>query len=53
MQTDASAYARMLYSKLREAEISGLTHIVIEEPQGQDGLWFAVLDRLRRAAASV
>ncbi|RLS45698.1 MAG: threonylcarbamoyl-AMP synthase [Planctomycetota bacterium] len=53
MQTDASAYARMLYSKLREAENSGLTHIVIEEPQGQDGLWFAVLDRLRRAAASV
>ncbi|MCE9618587.1 MAG: threonylcarbamoyl-AMP synthase [Planctomycetes bacterium] len=53
MQADAKAYARMLYSKLREAELSGLAHIVIEEPMGQDGLWFAVLDRLRRAASSI
>jgi L-threonylcarbamoyladenylate synthase len=53
MQAEASAYARMLYAKLREAEQSGHAIIVIEEPMGQDGLWFAVLDRLRRAASSL
>jgi len=49
MQPDAEGYARMLYAGLREAEASGLSQIVIEEPPGRDGVWLAVLDRLRRA----
>jgi L-threonylcarbamoyladenylate synthase len=49
MQPDAEGYARMLYSGLREAEATGLSQIVIEEPAGRDGVWLAVLDRLRRA----
>jgi len=49
MQPDAEGYARMLYAGLREAESTGLSQIVIEEPAGRDGVWLAVLDRLRRA----
>ncbi len=49
MQPDAKGYARMLYACLREAEACGLSQIVIEEPSGRDGVWLAVLDRLRRA----
>jgi L-threonylcarbamoyladenylate synthase len=49
MQPDAEGYARMLYAGLREAEGTGLSQIVIEEPAGRDGVWLAVLDRLRRA----
>jgi len=49
MQPDAEGYARMLYARLREAESTGLSQIVIEEPAGRDGVWLAVLDRLRRA----
>jgi len=49
MQPDAEGYARMLYAGLREAEATGLSQIVIEEPPGRDGVWLAVLDRLRRA----
>jgi hypothetical protein len=39
----------MLYAGLREAEATGFAQIVIEEPSGRDGVWLAVLDRLRRA----
>jgi hypothetical protein len=39
----------MLYAGLREAEGTGLSQIVIEEPAGREGVWLAVLDRLRRA----
>jgi L-threonylcarbamoyladenylate synthase len=49
MQPDAEGYARMLYAGLREAEATGLRQIVIEEPPGREGVWLAVLDRLRRA----
>jgi L-threonylcarbamoyladenylate synthase len=49
MDPDAGAYARMLYAGLRQAEATGLTRIVIEEPAGREGVWLAVLDRLRRA----
>jgi len=49
MQIDAEGYARMLYARLREAEATGLSQIVIEEPSGREGVWLAVLDRLRRA----
>jgi len=49
MQPDAEGYARMLYAGLREAEGTGLSQIVIEEPAGREGVWLAVLDRLRRA----
>ena len=49
MEPDAEGYARMLYAGLREAESTGLSQIVIEEPAGRDGVWLAVLDRLRRA----
>lgn len=49
MDPEAEAYARMLYAGLREAESSGLPRIVIEEPAGREGVWLAVLDRLRRA----
>ena len=51
MEPDAEGYARMLYAGLREAESTGLSRIVIEEPLGRDGIWLAVLDRLRRAVA--
>ena len=49
MDPDAEVYARMLYAGLREAEATGLPRIVIEEPAGREGVWLAVLDRLRRA----
>jgi L-threonylcarbamoyladenylate synthase len=49
MDPDAEGYARMLYARLREAEATGLERIVIEEPAGREGVWLAVLDRLRRA----
>jgi len=49
MDPDAEGYARMLYARLREAEATGLARIVIEEPAGREGVWLAVLDRLRRA----
>ena len=49
MEPDAEGYARMLYAGLREAEATGFARIVIEEPAGREGVWLAVLDRLRRA----
>ena len=56
MPADAAAYARELYAALREADAQGADRIVVVEPDPnadgpEGGTWFAVLDRLRRAAA--
>ena len=47
----AEDYAKALYSALREADASGCMRIVIEKPDETDGLWAAILDRLRRATS--
>ena len=43
------AYARRLYSALREADTSGCKRILIECPDETGGLWRAIHDRLHRA----
>lgn len=50
MPADPSAYAQVLYARLREADRLGGQAIVVELPP-QTIAWEAVLDRLRRAAA--
>jgi L-threonylcarbamoyladenylate synthase len=42
-------YAACLYDALREADASDADRILVVEPQGRDGLWLAVWDRLLRA----
>jgi L-threonylcarbamoyladenylate synthase len=42
-------FARILYSSLRAADESGLTHVVVIQPQGA-GIAIAIRDRLRRSA---
>jgi L-threonylcarbamoyladenylate synthase len=44
------AFAHYLYAALREADIKGLSRIVVHQPLG-DGLAIAIRDRLIRAAA--
>ncbi len=51
MPRDAATYAHDLYQCLREADAIGADRIIIECPQGEDDLWRAIRDRLRRAAA--
>jgi L-threonylcarbamoyladenylate synthase len=43
-------YARVLYSRLREADARGLECLVVVVPPPSDGIGAAVLDRLTRAA---
>ena len=43
--------ARRLFATLRELDQSGCPLILIEEPPEVSGLWRAVVDRLRKAAA--
>lgn len=50
MPADAAAYARDLYNRLREAETSGATVLLVAEPPA-GAAWAAVRDRLTRAAA--
>ena len=48
---DAADYARVLYAALREADALGLGRVLAVPPPA-DGVGAAVLDRLRRAAAT-
>ncbi len=49
MPRDPRGYAARLYGALREADSSGASVILIEEPPPEEGLWAAVRDRLARA----
>lgn len=49
MATDAPGYAARLYDVLHDLDRRGLTRILVELPPDTDP-WFAVRDRLRRAA---
>jgi L-threonylcarbamoyladenylate synthase len=51
MPRDARLYASILYDALRSADTLGCARILIEMPPSADGLWRAVVDRLRRATA--
>jgi L-threonylcarbamoyladenylate synthase len=48
---NAEEFARVLYASLRAADESGLTHVVVFQPQGA-GIAIAIRDRLRRSANS-
>lgn len=50
LPADAGAYARVLYASLRQADTLGASSIMILLPDTTDGLWAAVIDRLKRAA---
>ncbi len=49
MPADPRGYAERLYAGLREADDAGVELIAVLAPQGEDELWTAVRDRLRRA----
>jgi L-threonylcarbamoyladenylate synthase len=49
---DAEDYARVLYSRLREADERHLDVLLVVIPPASDGLGAAVIDRVRRAAHS-
>jgi L-threonylcarbamoyladenylate synthase len=51
LPTDAAGYGAQLYAALHTLEALGLDRIVVELPPA-DKAWFAVRDRLRRAATS-
>ena len=51
MPRDARLYASALYDALRSADTLGCARILVEMPPSSDGLWRAVVDRLRRATA--
>ncbi len=48
---DPAEYARVLYARLRAADVPGVDVIVAVAPADDGGIGSAVLDRLRRAAA--
>lgn len=50
MPAEAGAYARELYSALREADALGPGVIVVCVPEGEGAVWAAVRERLGRAA---
>ena len=51
MPRDPHLYGSTLYDALRSADTLGCAHILVEMPPSADGLWRAVVDRLRRATA--
>jgi len=51
MPRDPEGYARRLYAALRELDAAGCAGILVEQPP-DDPAWFAVRDRLRRAASA-
>lgn len=51
MPRDAEGYARALYGALREADDTDPSHIWIEAPPREPGLWLAIHERLARATA--
>jgi L-threonylcarbamoyladenylate synthase len=52
MPREPDAYAARLYEALREADAAGTACILVESPPRAEGLWTAILDRLRRAAGA-
>ena len=50
MPADGTGYARTLYASLRQTDEMGLSTILILLPDTTEGLWAAVLDRVKRAA---
>jgi L-threonylcarbamoyladenylate synthase len=48
--TDPVQYAHDLYARLRELDASGCDLILVVAPPA-DGVWSAITDRLKRAAA--
>jgi len=51
LPTHAEPYAQLLYATLRRADHAGAQTILIVAPAERGGLWDAIHDRLRRAAA--
>ncbi|MEM7623293.1 MAG: L-threonylcarbamoyladenylate synthase [Planctomycetota bacterium] len=51
MPADARAYAAELYAALREADALSPASIIIAVPASETGVWEAIHNRLRRAAA--
>jgi L-threonylcarbamoyladenylate synthase len=51
MPGGAEAYAARLYDALREADALHPARILVERPPSRGGMWLAIGDRLRRAAA--
>ena len=49
MPRSAEPYAARLYDALRSADATGVSRIIIEQPQETHGQWAAIHDRLRRA----
>ncbi|MEE9131176.1 MAG: L-threonylcarbamoyladenylate synthase [Phycisphaerales bacterium] len=49
MPRSAEPYAARLYDALRTADATGVSRIIIEQPQETHGPWVAIHDRLRRA----
>lgn len=49
MPRSAEPYAARLYDALRTADATGVSRIIIEQPQETHGPWAAIHDRLRRA----
>jgi len=52
MPRAAEVYASALYDALRSIDSLGCARIVIEAPPSADGVWRAVVDRLRRATTA-
>jgi L-threonylcarbamoyladenylate synthase len=50
LPAEAAAYARVIYASLRQADAAGASSILILLPDSLQGLWAAVVDRLKRAA---
>jgi L-threonylcarbamoyladenylate synthase len=53
LPAEAQAYARALYASLRQADDAGASTILILLPDTTEGLWAAVVDRLKRAAMAL
>ena len=51
IDTGPAQYARVLYARLREADVEGLDVLLAVAPDDDGGIGSAVLDRLLRAAA--
>jgi O-acetyl-ADP-ribose deacetylase (regulator of RNase III) len=50
LPAEAGEYARVIYASLRQADEAGASSILILLPDTTEGLWAAVVDRLKRAA---
>jgi L-threonylcarbamoyladenylate synthase len=52
MPASGDQYAAALYGMLRRADTCGCERIVVERPEGREGVWSAVQDRLLRATSA-